>query len=105
MLCTLMLSPRIVACGSTATSGCQSRSFDGWTVLHHAANATTPTQKQTTANQRVRRENKARLAARPAATVASALASRTRSSPGPAKYTAPATQQLAAASATAATVN
>ncbi|MNC90787.1 hypothetical protein D3C83_69300 [compost metagenome] len=67
MLCTVTRPPSIVACGSTATSGCQSRSLEGSMVLHPATTRAKRTPNAAAAFQRRRGSRKAASAARAAA--------------------------------------
>src|SRR5262245_9909870 len=90
MLRTVTRSPWIVASASRATSGCQSRSFDGRMVLHQPPRTATTTANARTARQRQRRKQSATMATSAARATATASPERRAGPPGPANNTIPA---------------
>src|SRR5215813_330282 len=93
MLRMVTRSPWIVASASLATSGCQSRSFDGRMVLHQLPNSATTTANTSTARQRQLRKRSETMVSSAARATATASTERRVGPPGPAKYTIPAPQR------------
>src|SRR5262245_7615341 len=93
MLRTVTRSPWIVASASQATSGCQSRSFDGRMVLHQLPSSATTTANASTARQRQRRKQSETMVSSATRATATASTGRRVWPPGAAKYSIPAPQR------------
>ena len=82
MLWTVTRSPSMVAWGSTATSGCQSRLFDGVALPQTSRVSANATAKPPTAHQRAHRTVSAPTVMSPSATKTQARPVRTVSEAG-----------------------